>query len=237
MKTKKPQPERADLLLQLNEILKDDKKSIADAVSLLQHQANAEQSEHLNMPVDNWGDFNVRLKQLFRAYDEEQFDDLESAARTLYNFLDAKKETERDEYWAAMPILYELNDFFGYAKGLKENVAARAIKVYGELRELEVEWSSKEPTPEERELARRKVLYCACGANELRRAGDIEQATKMFEWLLKFTTEAIKTTKFPCSNTRATLNYHLGSLYRILEKHDRAEKVFTDTLDSAAREN
>jgi tetratricopeptide (TPR) repeat protein len=231
MKTKKPRSERADLLLQLAEMLKDDKQSLADAVSLLQRQANAEQSEQLNMPVDNWDDFNVRLKQLFRAYDEEQFDDLESAARTLYSFLVANNETERDEYWAAMPILYELNDFFGYAKSLKEGVAARAIKVYGELRELEVEWSSKEPTPEERELARLKVLYCACGANELKRAGEIEQATKMFEWLLKFTTDAIKTEKFPCSNTRATLNYHLGSLYRILEKHDRAEKVFTDTLN------
>ncbi|HET8782280.1 MAG TPA: hypothetical protein VFM63_07675 [Pyrinomonadaceae bacterium] len=223
--------ERADLLLQLDEILKDDKKSVADAVSLLQRQANAQQSEQLNMPVDDWDDFNVRLKQLFRAYDEEQFDDLESAARSLYNFLVANNETERDEYWSAMPILYELNDFFGYATGLKESVAKRAIKLYGELRELEVEWSSKKPAREERELARRKVLYCACGANELRRAGDIEQATKMFEWLLKFTTEAIKSDDFPCAGTRARLNYQLGSIYRILEKHDRAEKAFTDTLD------
>jgi len=58
----------------------------------------------------------------------------------------------------------------------------------------------------------------------------------MFEWLIKFTGERIEADDLKCYLAKATLNYQLGSLYRILEKHDLAENVFTDTLKLLRKE-
>jgi len=226
------------LLLQVQEILNNKDKSIADAVTLLQQHADAQQREQLEMPVKTRKDFDDRLRQLIRSYTEGQFDVLEGAARNLFNFVTEHEESDPDAYWAAIPLLYELNDLFKFASGLNESVAKRTTPLYAELRELDVQWAAKnDRVPrEERELALEKVLYCACGANELKRSGKTDQAAKMFEWLIKFTGERIEADDLKCYLAKATLNYQLGSLYRILEKHDLAENVFTDTLKLLRKE-
>jgi tetratricopeptide (TPR) repeat protein len=201
------------------------------STAIVKHNTRNHSNDQLNKPIKNRRDFDNTLKQLFQAYEEGQFNDLEGAARNLYNFIVANEKSHPDAYWVAMPMLYELHDIFDFAKGLNEDIAKRAQQVYSELRELQVRWSkSGTISREARELARQKVLYCACGANELKRAGDIREATKMFECLLEFTGK-ISTTDFPCFGTQANLSYQLGSLYRIREKHELAEATFSDTLE------
>jgi tetratricopeptide (TPR) repeat protein len=229
----KSQSDFSELLRELKKHLKDTKHSFPDKLSLLHEFAREHQREQLSLPVETRVDFDLRLEQLFQAYDEGRFnyDSMETAARNLYSFIVSDKNAEKDEYLRGMTILYELNDMFNFAAGLSKEALDRAKPIYRELQKLQVEWSkSGNVSSDVRKLALQKVLYCACGTIELKRAGETKQAAKMFEWLLEFTSNSIADEKFPCLSTQATLAYQLGSLLRILEKHDRAETIFTEAL-------
>src|SRR6185369_14704285 len=94
-------------------------------------------------------------------------------------------------------------------------------------------WNISLPSEAEREVIREKVLFCTCRGNELKRRGDTNGALKLFRWLQEFTEKklVVKDEKPQCFATRANLCYHIGALYRILEKHDQAEKQYTNALN------
>jgi DNA-binding protein Fis len=179
--------------------------------------------------VNDWADFEVRLSQIVRAYKEAQFNEnLGQAARALHLFLRAHERKTESSYWKALTLIYELNDIFHFDDSINEQALNLGITVYNELRALSIEWDKGNPA---KELAKEKVMYCSCRANELKRHGEIDAAGNLFEWLLQFTAINLQTEAFPYFGTQARLTYHLGAIYRILERHNEAEEKYTQTLD------
>jgi hypothetical protein len=225
--------------------LHEQKKDLLRRISSASHESSNEvllavadyvdqhQSEQLTAPIRDWTEFDLRLKQLREAYNEARFEKTTAqSAHNLYTFLQTHGDSKSPEHWSTLTMLYELNDIFHFSGELNKAVLRDAKHVYAELRELQNTWSRRKSiADEDRELTRQKVLYCACGANEMKRAGETQQATKIFEWLLNFATQNVATTTRACLGTRAVLSYQLGSQYRILERHEQAEEKFTETLD------
>lgn len=137
--------------------------------------------------VNGWADFEVRLTDTVRAYKEARFDEhLSQAALALHLFLRGREQERKDEssYWKALTLIYELNDIFHFNDTINEQALNLGRTVYNELRALSVEWDKGTSA---KELAKEKVMYCSCYANELKRRGEIDAAGKLFEWLLEFT--------------------------------------------------
>lgn len=185
--------------------------------------------------VADWQKFELVLDEMNEAYKKATFDaDLCAKAFALHSFVRNQERRETSKFWKALTLIYELNDIFHLGD---PNIDAGALDlgriIYNELRELALR--SERPklkiSDEERILARDKVLYCACRGNELRRRGEPEAAAKLFEWLLHFTATTLKTGSLPCFGTQARLTYQLGCVYRVLERHNSAEEMFTKTLD------
>lgn len=183
----------------------------------------------LSKPVRGWRDMTNRLEDMMSAYKRAQFDDaLRTAAKSMRSFLQKNSKETTPEYWKARTLIYELNDFFHIDDEIGSETLALGNRVQSELHNLFVEGSAI--TDRTRLLIREQVLYCACRGNELKRAGDPESALKLFRWLLDFTQNRVVSEKLPCFSTLATLSYHLGSIYRVLEQHARAEDMYTQSL-------
>jgi tetratricopeptide (TPR) repeat protein len=227
--------QKKELLRRISSASYDSSNEVVQAVA---DYVDLHEREQLTAPITNWEEFELRLKQLRDAYNEARFEKTTAqSARNLYAFLQTHSD-ERSEDWSTLTMLYELNDIFHFSGDLNKTVLQQAKQLYAELREVPNTWARMKLIPdEERSLVREKVLYCACGANEMKRAGETQQATKIFEWLLNFTKDSVKTTLNPCLATRATLNYQLGSLYRVLERHQQAEAKFTETLSLLRRKS
>jgi len=206
--------------------------SLSTADSKAIASADASDSE-----IKNWADFELVLKRMNTAYKRAAFDShLQVDASRLHQFIRNQEKREEPNFWKAVTLIYELNDIFRFEPDDIHSINEAALNVgqlvYNELRGLSLKCETTSPLADhERALAREKVLYCACYGNELRRRGRPEAAAKLFEWLLEFTSKTLKTATFPCFGTRARLTYHLGFVYRVLERHNSAEEMFTTTLE------
>lgn len=189
--------------------------------------------EHRAGDVKNRAVFEETLKALNASFKKATFDkQLSDRALELHRLVSEQYRPEASTYWKALTIVYELNDMFNLDESINEDAFTKGQVVYNELRELSLRFErSNANSDEERRLALEKVLYCACYGNELRRRGQAEAAAHVFDWLLSFTSTTLKTSAFPCLGTRARLSYHLGYVYRVLERHNLAEDKFTQTLD------
>lgn len=190
--------------------------------------------------IQDQQDFRVKLSQLVCAQKQARFDpDVKIAATHMFEYLEKATDEERAErqksveYWRARTLLYEMNDIFQLNPSIKEKAILGGRKVYSELQARSGDWESDgEIAYEQRRIVREKVRYCACLGNELKRAGDVREARQLFEWLFDFTEKKLKKEgEFPCYGLRASLTYHLGSVYRILEQHSSAEDKYTETLE------
>jgi len=189
--------------------------------------------------VDTADDSNTRaafeeaLKRLNAEYKTAKFKKaLADEAKQLYELLKKLPGPETASYWKASTLVYELNDIFYWDETINQYVFTNGQKAYNELRGLSLEYETSKPSARfDKQMVLEKVLYCACYGNELRRRGQPEAAAQLFDWLLTFTTETLATSNFLCLGTRARLSYHLGYVYRVLERHSQAEAKFTQTLD------
>jgi tetratricopeptide (TPR) repeat protein len=183
--------------------------------------------------VRTWSEFEASLRQMILAYKQAQFDSsLRDTAQNLHSFLRTQERQDTSEFWKAVTLIYELNDIFHFDVAINDTALDLGKSIYSELRALSVKWETNVVISEvERCLAREKVMFCACRGNELKRRGQIEAARNLFEWLLNFTETKLKADGFPCSGTQARLKYHLGAVYRILERHNQAEDMYKETLD------
>jgi tetratricopeptide (TPR) repeat protein len=184
-------------------------------------------------PVSDWADFEMRLQRVNSGYKQALFTpELRENAVQLWRFLRDKGDLdETSAFWKAYTLLYELNDLFQFDSNIKDEAFKLGEIVYDELRSLSVRLDTSEIPLHERKLAREKVLYCSCRGNELKRRGKTVPARELFEWLLEFTINKLQTNRFPCLGTQARLTYHLGSIYRILDRHDEAEDLHAKTLE------
>ena len=201
-------------------------------LSTLQTALVARERKSLKTPIKNADDFRERLTHIKRAYKQTVFDSyLETATRELYTYLNSIRPQNTYDYWKARTLLYELNEVFNLSSQIKQQAASDGLKVVDELRSWSVRWDKHTSySREERKIVREKVLFCACRGNELRRQGETTLALKLFDWLLDLTTNQLRTDVFPCYSTRATLCYYIGATLRTLEKHRRAESMFSEAL-------
>ena len=192
-------------------------------------------------PIKDWADFQALLAQMERAYKRSRFDKkLNDAARELYAFLSRVKNSGTDqnlmdapEYWKAQTLLYELNDVFHLSEEINKQALSVGKHIQFELHDLSDHWESeKDLNPARLSLTRQKVMYCAYRGNQLKRTGDAEGAQRLLEWLLEFIDSKLAPADPPRSwEVQSYITYNLGSVYRVLEKHDKAEEMYTRTLD------
>lgn len=199
----------------------------------LQKAITEEERKNLKSPILNESDFASRLTQIKRAYKETLFDSyLRSATKHLHDYLQQIDKQETYDYWKARTLLYELNDVFNISPAINERAASDGKSILEELRFRSVRWNKgSELMRDDRKILREKVLLCACRGNELRREGEPNLALSLFEWLMDFTANKLRTDTFPCYSTRATLCYQMGSTLRALEQHRRAEEMYSEALD------
>lgn len=202
----------------------------------LQKICEAQALKEYTSPIGNWQDFKLRLGQVERAYKRSQFDEsLNTAAGEMYAYLRGLKEDKRDqpEYWHAFALLNELNDIVYLSEHLGADTLDIGKHVQYELHALSDGCGDgKSLNLEQRILIQEKVIYCAYRGNQLKRSGDAEGAQKLFEWLLDFTVNKLRDERlFPCWEAQAKLAYYLGAVYRVQEKHDKAEGMYTLTLE------
>jgi tetratricopeptide (TPR) repeat protein len=183
--------------------------------------------------VEDWTQFETMLELMNQAYKQARFNtDLRDAALSLHTFVRNHEKKETSTFWKALTLIYELNDIFHFDSHINDVALNHGKLIYNELRAHSLEWETPDHiSDEERKLAQQKVLYCTCRGNELKRRGQIESAAKLFEWLLDFTSTTLKTDEFPCYGTQSILTYHLGSIYRVLERHNLAEDMYTRCLE------
>lgn len=189
--------------------------------------------KELKAPILTEQDFAVRLSQIKRAYKETRFDSyLRTATEHLHKYLQRIEKKETYDYWKARTILYELNAVFNISREINEKTVNEGQSIHEELRLRSARWEKgNELLREDRTILREKVFFCACRGNELKRLGDTSLALNLFEWLLEFTTNKLKTETFPCFSTRAMICYHMGATLRAMEQHRRAEAMYSQALD------
>jgi DNA-binding protein Fis len=202
-------------------------------LAALQTAITEHERKALTSPILSEKDFAVRLAQIKRAYKETRFDSsLRTATKYLYEYLHRIERQETYEYWKARTLLYELNVVFNISHEINERTAKDGLSILEELRLLSVRRSiGNELRRADRKILREKVLLCACRGNELKRSGETSLALNLFEWLLDFTANKLRTDMFPCFRTRATLCYHMGATLRATEQHKRAEAMYSQALD------
>lgn len=184
--------------------------------------------------ITNEQDFNARVSQLIYAQRHARFDsDVKVAASNLLAYTKTAQTQDRVEYWQARTLLYELNHIFRLDPSMSGEVMRSGREILNELQELSTELEgARKLAPDQRALIEEKVRYCACRGNELKRSGKPEEAQRLLEWLLNFTEDKLKEEEgFGCYSAQADLTYYLGSVYRILEKHNLAEDMYTRTLN------
>lgn len=210
---------------------------LTEKILQLQNVCEEHARREFASPIRNWQEFKFRLGQVERDYKRAHFDEkLSTAAGGLYSYLRQLEEDRsgEPEYWHALALLNELNDIFHLSDDDLSTEALNVGKhVQYELHDLSDRWGDGENVSlEQRKLIQEKVIYCVHRGNQLKRSGDAEGAQKLFEWLLDFTVNKLKEGKdFPCWDAQANLSYYLGAVYRVLEKHDKAEEMYTLTLD------
>lgn len=185
-------------------------------------------------PITNERDFKARISQLIYAQKQARFDsDVEVAASNLLAYTKTAQTQDRVEYWQARTLLYELNHIFRLDLSMSGEVMRSSREVLNELQELSTKLEGVgKLAPDQRALIEEKVRYCACRGNELKRSGKPEEAQRLLEWLLNFTEDRLKEEGVSgCYNAQADLTYYLGSVYRILEKHNLAEDMYTRSLN------
>jgi len=185
-------------------------------------------------PITNERGFKARLSQLIYAHRQARFDsDVKVAASNLLAYTKTAQTQGRVEYWQARTLLYELNHIFRLDPSMSGEVLRSGEEVLNELQELstELEGAGKLAL-DQRAIIEEKVRYCACRGNELKRSGKPEDAQRLLEWLLNFTEDRLKEEGvFGCYGAQADLTYYLGSVYRILEKHNLAEDMYMRSLN------
>jgi tetratricopeptide (TPR) repeat protein len=198
----------------------------------------------LTSPVDDWDAFNEQLSRVRRFFKQGLFvKELRDACLHLLAFLAAVESgatdsganlalTSNPSYWKARTLIYELHILLNIDTKIPEAAYRDGESVLAELKSISVDWVVTSRSEAERALIREKVLFCTCRGNELKRRGDTNGALKLFRWLQDFTEKKLtKAGKPHCFATQANLCYHIGSLYRVLEKHGLAEEQYTKALD------
>jgi len=204
---------------------------VSEGIESLQSVLEERLLADLARPITDWRSYTIRLDQVMRAYKQARFDaNVKIAVCNLHKFLRRTNRETAPEYWKGCTLVYELNDVFHIDDKLGEQVLRLGKRVQDELRRLAADPPENPLSDSERLLLREKILYCACRGNELKRAGDPESAVKLFESLLDVCITIVKNDEIPCYGTRATISYHLGSVYRALEQHAQAEDMYTQTI-------
>jgi tetratricopeptide (TPR) repeat protein len=235
-------PANMSLSYTLDDLLESVKQTTLSAPELdekilaLQNACKERISREFSAPVKDWQDFKNKLAQVERAYKRSPFNEnLSMAAGELYSFLNRVEQDKKDEpeYWHALGLLYELNDIFHLSEDIGTDALNVGKHIQSELHELSDEWGDGASVPPAQcRLIQEKVIYCTYRGNQLKRSGDAEGAQKLFEWLFDFTINKLKVDGvFPCWEVQANLAYNLGAVYRVLEKHDKAEEMYTLTLE------
>jgi tetratricopeptide (TPR) repeat protein/DNA-binding protein Fis len=184
--------------------------------------------------IDDWNDFEAELRDAIRLYKQAQFgEELGRVANALHLFLQEHQDRHNSSFWKALTLIYELNDIFHFDSAINNDALNQGKLLYKDFRLQVDDWEPDETrSKEEKELAKRQVLYCTCYANELKRHGKVEAAREVLEWLLNFTELKLHDEKaFRSFGTQAWITYYLGAVYRILEKHNLAEGMYTQTLE------
>ncbi len=181
-------------------------------------------------PIADWSQLADRLLQMKHAYKHGLFDyRLEKACENLWDFLRQQPPQDKPEYWKACTLLYELNDIFHIDDAINESAYSAGETVLDQLKQESD--SNQVLDDKKRHLIREKILFCTCRGNELKRRGDTNGALKLFSWLYDFTLNKVQTDQVPCFGTLANISYHLGSVHRILERHDQAEAMYAQALN------
>lgn len=203
-------------------------EQLTEQLRLVQRKSN----ELLTKPICSPADFEERLVLIKRAYKQGRFDNtLNIATQNLATYLRKEGVREEPSYYKARTLLYELNDSFSVDAEISDWTFGDGQLAYAQLQRLSNKWYlQREPTIVERRLVKEKVLFCACYGHLQKRHNEPTQARNTFEWLLTFTTKKLKTVQMPSYGTRANLSYHLGSVYRTLEKHVLSEAMYTQAL-------
>lgn len=234
-------PLALDSIAETLKCLMPDDSELGEKVLAVQRACEEQVRAELTSPIKGWDDFKVRLVQIEQAHKRSRFDsNLRIAAGELYAFLRRIKDSgsgqnreEVPEYWKAQILLYELNDIFHLSKDINADALNVGKRIQYELFDQSDRWDDdKEFNLEQLSLTRQKVIYCAYRGNQLKRTGDAEGAQKLLEWLLEFTDNKLAhADPLQSWEVLAYITYNLGSVYRVLEKHDRAEEMFTRTLE------
>ena len=202
-------------------------EQLTELLGLVQQKS----SQLLIKPIRSERGFEERLALVKRAYKQGRFDDaLRIAARKLAKYLRSVGVREVPAYYKARTLLYELNDILSVDSDINDWTFTDGQVAYAQLQVLSNRWHVRQPTDLERKLIKEKVLFSACYGHGLKRRNEPMQARDTFEWLLAFTTEKLANSQMPSYGTRANLSYHLGSVYRSLEKHEQSEDMYTRAL-------
>jgi tetratricopeptide (TPR) repeat protein len=223
-----------DELAQLTEYLPSVDASLRVKISSINQTLRARVRAALTAPVTDQQDFKARISQLIHAHRQARFDaDVEVAAANLFAYLKTAQKEDTVEYWQAHTLLYELSHIFRLTPLLNKEVMQSSREVLNELQALAADLEGDDKAaPDQRRLIEEKVRYCACRGNELKRSGKPEESQRLLEWLLNFTEDKLKEEgSFSCHSAQADLTYYLGSVYRILEKHNLAEEMYTRSLN------
>lgn len=183
----------------------------------------------LTKPIRSRADFSKRIFQLKKAYKQGRFTTtLAKATRNLSKYLRHLDVTEEAEYYKARTLLYELNDILSIDPEINEWTFVDGERAFTQLQQLARRSSKLDQV--DRKLIKEKILFCSCYGHGLKRRNDPKRAEEVFQWLLRFTTDVVKTDELPSYGTRANLSYHLGSVYRVLEQHEQSHKMYTQAL-------
>ena len=202
-------------------------EQLTERLRLVQQKAN----QFLIKPVQSPASFEERLAQAKKAYKQGRFDsDLRTAVQNLATYLRTLKMKEEASYYKARTLIYELNGILSVDEQINDWTFTDGQEAYAQLQMLSNRWDvRRELADAERRVMKEKLLFCACYGHGLKRRNELRRARDTFEWLLTFANK-LKTRQMPSYGTRANLSYHLGSIYRELEKHVESEAMYTQAL-------
>jgi tetratricopeptide (TPR) repeat protein len=218
----------------------DLKNRLDDLQTILRKRELAE----MCTPITNWKELDARMAQMKSASKRGDFNNaLEVCWKNLKAFLNSLNEEERlngekkPEYWKARTLLFELSGVFRHDPEINEQVRKDGQRVYSVLKALANKWDRLPqlmlPNQELsfRKLIREQVLFCLYVGEELTRRGKMYEAGEMFDWLIKFTEEKVKTPRLQCFGTRAALSYGRARIFRIQQNYKMAQEYYTQAIN------
>lgn len=188
--------------------------------------------EELSEPMTG-GDVEFRLHLIRRAYKHAEFtEELRKAGENLYHHVRRTQLRTRADYFKACTLAYELHDNYHIDPEINVWAAEEARGVFHQLQEkLGGRGADSARETFGSAFLREQILWCTCYGNELKRVGNTKEALKVFNTLYTLTDERVRTDEIPCHATLGILSYHLGSVHRMMEKHDLAEAMYIRAIE------